>query len=183
MQREGRGVEIALGNDSGRVDKMLVVRAARDFIAIEVSRGPQWAQVDVDDGVRLGQKASGFGRGSLSQHDRDDKRGHQREHQKQRVPRPFTHRNDFTLLSAPQGIARGADNVKSWRNPRSSMARETMQTLRRSRAHSSWQESAARAGQQFPPKTTAESNEKECPCNPEQETRLDSRPPRRRRPG
>ena len=61
MESEGDGVEVALGHDAGGVDEVLVLRAALDLAAVEVSGGAQGLEVGVDDGVGLGQQAGGFG--------------------------------------------------------------------------------------------------------------------------
>ena len=91
VQGEGRGVQVALGVDSGGVDEVLVVRAACNRRALEVGRCAQRPQVEVDDGVGLRQQAGDLRRGMLAQPHGGNQRHNQRQHQKQRVERPFPH--------------------------------------------------------------------------------------------
>jgi hypothetical protein len=91
VQGEGCGVEVALGDDAGGVDEVLVVGAAGDGCAVEVGGEAHGPEVGVDDGVGLGQEAGDLGRGVLAQPDSNDEAGDQRQHQEQRVPRPFAH--------------------------------------------------------------------------------------------
>ena len=91
VQRERDRVEIAFRHNARRVDKVLVVRAARHLRAVEVGRQPQRLQVGVDDRVRLRQQPRGLRRSRLSQHQHHRQRNHQRQHQQQRVASAPTH--------------------------------------------------------------------------------------------
>ena len=74
MQSEGGGVDVALGDDAGGVDKGLQLGAAGDGSAVKVGERAHRLEVDVEDGVRLGQQQRGLGWCLLAQNDGDDQR-------------------------------------------------------------------------------------------------------------
>ena len=92
MEREGGVVEVALGHNAGGIDEALVVRAARDLGAVEMSDGAQRPEVGVDDGVGFREQARGLRRCGFAQEDDDDERGHQTQHQQEGVASALTHR-------------------------------------------------------------------------------------------
>ena len=64
VEGEGDGVEVALGDDAGGVDEVLEGGAALDGGLVEVGGGADGFELDVDDGVGLGEETRGL-RGSV----------------------------------------------------------------------------------------------------------------------
>jgi len=85
VQGKGGGVQVALRIDSGGIDELLELHAARDGRAFQVGRGAQRPQVEVYDGVGFRQQAGDLGRGMLAQPYGGNQRQNQRQHQKQRI--------------------------------------------------------------------------------------------------
>jgi hypothetical protein len=65
VQAEGDGVEVALEDDAGGVDELLVLGGVGDGFGVEVGGEADEADVGVDDTVRLRQEACGAGGGEL----------------------------------------------------------------------------------------------------------------------
>ena len=91
VQGKGGGVQVALRVDSGGVDELLKLRAARDGRALQVGGGAQRPQVEIDDGVGLRQQPRDLRRSMFAQPHGGNQRQDQHQHQKQRVQRPFPH--------------------------------------------------------------------------------------------
>ena len=91
LEGEGDGVEVALEDDAGGVDEALVLGAAGDRGAVEVGGGAQGLEVEVDDGVGLGEQAGDLGGRVAAQQEGDDERGEQHEDQGERVASAFAH--------------------------------------------------------------------------------------------
>src|SRR5882757_3738867 len=86
MQREGRSVEVAIEADTCGVDETLVVIGGRsDGLLVEVGGRPDGFEVDVEDGVGLGQKSSNLWGSMKAQEEQNTQRRQQGGSDQQRV--------------------------------------------------------------------------------------------------
>ena len=69
MDGDGDLVDVAFPVDAGGVNELLVIGGAIERLEVVVEDGVDGAQIDVNDAVGLGQKASGLGRGLGAQED------------------------------------------------------------------------------------------------------------------
>src|ERR1700761_4389831 len=105
MQRERRGLEVALGHDAGLVDETLEVGAARNLRLVEVRGSAQRLEVDVDDGIALRQQASGFWRRLGAQIECYGERSQDGKSDYERDPRASSHQlSKFSLLANGQRL-------------------------------------------------------------------------------
>ena len=66
VEAEGDGVEVALEEDAGGVDELLVLGGVGDGFGVEVGGESDGPDVGVDDAVGLGEEAGGAGGGEVS---------------------------------------------------------------------------------------------------------------------
>src|SRR5581483_11155201 len=91
MQREGSGVEVALGHDTGLVDEAVEIGAARDLRLVKVRGGAERLEIDVDDRVALRQQTRSLGRSFRAEVEREDKRAENGERDDERDPGASSH--------------------------------------------------------------------------------------------
>jgi hypothetical protein len=65
VEAEGDGVEVALEEDAGGVDELLVFGGVGDGLGVEVGGEADGAEIGVDDAVGLRQEAGSAGGGEL----------------------------------------------------------------------------------------------------------------------